>query len=175
MARGRFRGTFPQRSRRSVTWGVGPGGESSLLVAGSSNAILGSSVVATGTEVTVVRTRGAFSTYLVMAAAAIDGFFYAVGIGVVTAQAFGAGVASLPDPFDDTDWDGWLWHHFGSVFSPTGTIGSSVMEAERLEIDSKGMRKLDANEVLFATISTTEVGTATMRVQLDSRMLFKLA
>ena len=84
--------------------------------------------------------------HLLTAAAAGDGFFGAVGIGIVTNQAFVAGVTSMPEPFDEVNWDGWMWHFFFDIRSVTATIGDGVNAAsvsQLLTIDSKAMRKLE--------------------------------
>jgi len=41
-------------------------------------------------------------------------------------------------------------------------------------VDTKAMRKIGLNEIVFAAIDTTLVGTASMRVFFNSRMLAKL-
>ena len=102
-------------------------------------------------------------------AAAGDGFNVALGIGVCTAPAFAIGVTAVPNPFDEIDWDGWLWHWMGTLFSPTGTIGE---DSKRLiEIDSKAMRKFDDQDVVYALAQVGEVGTSVMDISLMTRML----
>ena len=44
------------------------------------------------------------------------------------------------------------------------------------EIDSKAMRRLTADQALYAAIEVgTETGAATIQVRLNSRILFKIA
>lgn len=137
----------------------------------STTAIFGSGLVATE-PVTVVRTRGYFEIQLIATAAALDGFNWAAGVGIVSADAFAVGVTAVPNPFDDIDWGGWLWHQQGAMHNNIATIGrENVMF---FDYDSKAMRKLGVNEVLFVSMQVGEIGTATMNVRTGSRCLFKL-
>ena len=81
------------------------------------------------------------------------GFTWTLGIGVTSLDAFTAGSGSLPAPFSDMDWPGWLYHNMGAMKATVGAISiTNRTEPYRLEIDSKAMRKLRLNEVLFAAI-----------------------
>ena len=42
-------------------------------------------------------------------------------------------------------------------------------------IDSKAMRKFDADMTIYAVAEATEIGTAVLNMFLDTRMLFKNA
>ena len=88
------------------------------------------------------------------------------------------GAAAVPSPIADIAWDGWLWHHLTTPvlgFSTTET-GQSPMEAERIVIDSKAMRKIKDTDVLMGIFEIgTETGTATMRVAALTRVLDKIA
>ena len=112
------------------------------------------------------------------ATGAQDGFFFALGIGIATVQAFtDVGITALPLPLDDIGWDGWLFHQMGTL--RTGEkIGSSLdtgpTDVLQWEIDSKAMRKVSVNEVVYAVLQSVESGTATANVQMMTRALFKL-
>ena len=43
----------------------------------------------------------------------------------------------------------------------------------RVMIDSKAMRKLDANQVMYAAIEVIEIGAAVISVFLDTRILLQ--
>jgi hypothetical protein len=59
-------------------------------------------------------------------------------------------------------------------FSTTET-GQSTMEAVRVPIDSKAMRKVHESDVLVGVIEMgTEVGAATVRYAAETRILDKL-
>ena len=82
----------------------------------STSVILGAAISATGNQkFTIVRTYGLLSLMLRSATAIGDGFTGAFGIGKATAAAFTAGIASLPTPLMEVDWDGWLVHQFFDV------------------------------------------------------------
>ena len=54
---------------------------------------------------------------------ALDGYDGAVGLCIVSENAFNAGIASIPTPITDIQWDGWLWYQSFSLRTPTaGTV-----------------------------------------------------
>jgi len=172
--RGSFRRS--QGSSLSRDWEDGVGGTARTQISASGAAFLGSGVAPTSLKLTLMRTRGFFDCFLNGAPTADgDGFHGAVGIGLVTRAAFDAGIASVPTPVTEMSWDGWLWHqvlsvHVGDIsLAPTGT------SFQRLDVDSKAMRKFDTDQILFAAIEVTEIGGATLDVFLDTRMLFQSA
>ena len=160
-----------QSQRRRTEWFAGPGQVAASSFAASTSIIHGGTVITSFGEETLVRTRGIFCAYLKTATAVGDGFFGAVGIGKATASATAAGVASVPTPLTEVGWDGWLYHRFFSVHSGLAADGSGH---ERFEVDSKAMRKLQEAEAFYIAIEVLEIGTATMDVFCDTRMLVKL-
>ena len=171
-------------TKRLTDWALGPGGEANTTAITSTTTIVGAGVTPVGGKFTIIRTRGEFTAALSTAAAGANGFACALGIAVVTLTAFGIGSTAVPSPLDEADWDGWLYHRFFSLLT-TGVIDGGAMAdtdatnpttvAARIEIDSKAMRKIDETEIVTAILGTTEIGTATMNLMLDSRMLVKLA
>ena len=153
-------------------WGTGPGQTAPTSLSASATGVLGSAITPVAQELTVLRTRGIFDIHLLSAAAAGDGFFGAVAIGKATLTAFTAGTGSLPMPINEAEWDGWLWHSFFSVHTGLAGLNGAPSESQRIEIDSKGMRKFDTAEVLYAAIQVVEVGTAVAAAYLDTRQLF---
>ncbi len=131
-----------------------------------------------GEQQTIVRLRG-FAHFIVTAATnAGDGYIGAAGIALVNTDAFNAGVASIPGPQSDANWDSWMWHTFFDVRSITATIADGVNAAavsQRVEVDSKSMRKWDAAETLVLIVEGTENGTAVLQYAIDTRMLLKAA
>ena len=108
-----------------------------------------------------------------------DGFDE-VGLGMcyVSENAFGAGVASVPSPLTDMGWDGWMWHQILSQFRGFSTTetGRGPMEAVRMSIESKAMRKVKASDILIGVVEVgTEVGAASLGFQARTRVLDKLA
>ncbi len=179
----RLRSGFRQArsQRRKTTWTLGPGGDDIatldvVAVSSSTQFVMGSGIIPTIPELTLVRTRGMLELVLTAATAAGDGFNWACGLCVVSDDAFTvAGINAIPKPFDDADWGGWLWHRFGMLHSPEAFGGTETASANQLiEIDSKAMRKIGANEVMAAIFQSGEEGTAVMDVRIVTRALFKL-
>ncbi len=177
----RHQGRYPSRggsSRRLTEWLGGPQTTSVQAVTASGNTI-----VDTGTEflqkLTLVRIRGEIALWIVSATAAFDGFTsLSLGIGIASQDAFAAGAASLPSPNGDPDWGGWIWYHrMGALVSPTTTeVATGPMDAVRVPIDTKAMRKVGPNDTIFGAVATvTEIGTVTVNFVMNTRMLIKLS
>jgi len=169
--------TYPARQKLRKFWELGPGGDDIasldvVQVTTSTTVLLGAGVTPTGQNLTIIRTHGFLEFQLQAADAATTGFSMAAGIGIVSADAFAAGVGSVPDPFDDIGWPGWLWHQMGALHSPI-TIASQVSPSDNQvwTIDSKAMRKLGLNEVAFLSCQVGESAAATMTVRGATRML----
>jgi len=166
----------PSLPRRKTAWDVGPGGGGIITLTGTVATILGTGSQLTTDGITLVRTRGHMNMWLDLVAAKTDGFVGAFGIGVVTSQAFAIGVTAMPTPFTDMDWDGWLFHQFVSIrgLDPATDLNPDGPRFQRFEVDSKAMRKLKEDDTIFAMIDVVESGTATARLDFNSRVLFKL-
>ena len=136
-----FRGA---RSGRLTSW-IGPPDQAYVNVASAASVIISSA----GFEepVTVMRTRGRVSI-LPQTEAADAIIIGAVGMAIVSTEAFAAGVASIPSPFRDADWGGWfVWRTFAFRFTFADATGF-IEEGAGFEVDSKAMRKVTANETL---------------------------
>ena len=161
--------------RRRTGWDEGPGSQSPAAITTTGQSFLGLVAVSLQDGLTVARIRGLLSFVQTVTTAAGDGFVGAVGIGITTNDATAIGATAVPGPITEMDWDGWLWHQFfdtrENVASGAAVDGISSLQ---YAIDSKAMRKLDENMAIFAMIERTEVGTASMSVLLDSRMLLFL-
>ena len=99
--------------------------------------------------------------------------FGAVGIGKISAPAFAAGITAVPTPITESRWNGWLWHSFFSVHDQDISLAPGPGFHQRIMIDSKAMRKFDSEEVLFAVAEVTEIGSLTIAMYLDTRMLIQ--
>jgi len=74
----------------------------------------------------------------------------AFGIGIVSTEAFEAGVGSMPEPFTDADWGGWMvWRSFSYRFDFSSATGVQFPNWS-FEVDSKAMRKVGPNDHLVA-------------------------
>ena len=179
----RSRGFHPRSrtsNRRRTSWGVGPGGQTSQTVSATTSIIVGSGVTPGATApLTIVRLRGLLHIMQTAATNLGDGFVGAFGCGVASENAFTAGIASLPTPLTDSEWEGWLYHEHFSVRSANiraavdNIIGDANMTVKS-PVDSKAMRILSDEMIFYAALETVIIGAATIRVTFDSRALYKL-
>ena len=179
----RFPRTTSQRRKNAWVAGVGSNqAGQSVSATGKAGVSLGAGINVDG--LTLVRTRGEFQMYLESASSAGAGFIGAVGLAVVTDQAFNVGITAIPGPVTESNFDGWLYHRFFSVIAGGIIDGGAAADhdqvnamsaAVRVEIDSKAMRKVKEGETIVGIMEFTEIGTAVARFFMDSRMLFKLA
>ena len=143
--------------------------------AASQSVFLGSGTIPTLDGLTLVRTRGLLDIFLDGAPSSDgDGYFGAMGIGIVSDAAFAAGITAVPTPITESFWDGWLYHTFLSIHAMDITFGNQAAAHQRVEVDSKAMRKIAVGETLMAVLEVVEIGTATFNVFWDSRSLVKL-
>ena len=175
----RQRGFQPRGPRRKTAWSVGPHADGLTLSAEDTPVLWTSGVALTSEpEATIVRIRGFASIGVTSISAAHSGVVGAVGLGVTTAKAFAIGTTACPGPVTEVDWEGWMWHHFFVANAVTGTIADGVNAVslyQRFEIDSKAMRFLNDDMILFGSVELeTESGTAVSRFDADCRILLKL-
>ena len=81
-----------------------------------------------------------------------------VGLGMIVVSEASASVGgtSLPGPINDSD-SPWLWHQYVPLAAgQNALLGQDIGSFARVEVDSKGMRKLGINErlVLVGELST---------------------
>ncbi len=144
MAVQRHRSRGFQKSARLTTW-IGPADQGFVNVAAGANAIISS--VSFEDPLTVMRVRGMVSVIPQVFNADLT-IVGAYGLAVVSTEAFVAGAASIPGPWDDPDWGGWfVWRSFGFRLE-FGTAVSLNFIPWQFEIDSKAMRKISPNETM---------------------------
>ena len=170
---------FPQASRkRKTAWGVGPQEVDRTLT--SSTSVLWSAGIVLSSaapEATIVRIRGIMTATLEVVGAIGDGFFGAIGMGLVTSAAFAAGVGSVPTPITEEDWDGWMFHSYFDVRAVTATIADGVNAVgvvARIPIDTKAMRIFREEMTLVGVTEVVESGAANVEMQGQTRVLLKL-
>ena len=166
------RSGFRPQSRRITDWGLGPG-STSVGFSGTGKKLwtLGTTPAA---NLTLIRTRGQFHVTLLTASQAGGGFTGAVGIYMMTEDAFLIGVTAALDPSVDSNSDMWLWHSFWSLKTTTATIGDGVNAVgvtQRILIDSKAMRKdFDPERVMVGVVGVDEeAGTSTAEFVAETR------
>ncbi len=172
----RGRGLLPASgsNRRQTGWSVGPGSSVPVGVSASGSLILGSGVGANIQGLTLIRVRGHVELVLRLAGAS-EGFTGAIGICLVTDDAFAIGITAMPTPVTDMEDDIWLYHRFFSVHAGAVTATAALARiSESWEVDSKAMRKTPQGTTLAAVFEATEVGTSIIDVTFQSRLLDKL-
>jgi len=174
----RQRGFQPRSQRRKTAWGFGPD-STGQTISTSGKVFLSSFVSLVGQqEATIVRIRGYLELLLITSDAAEGGFQGGFGIALTTAEAVAAGVAAVPGPVTDAEWDGWIVHRFFSIHTVTATIADGVNARGvrfGVDIDSKAMRKMNDGQSLFAVLESTEDVNASLRMHFDSRVLVMLS
>ena len=167
MARQRnFHRGFKQ-SARLTEW-TGPALQSYVNVATTGATIVSS--VAFEEPATVIRTRGRVSVAPQTFGADLE-ITGAIGMGIVTQEAFAAGVAAVPEPWTDADWGGWfVWRSFGYKFELVDATGTLQVDWG-FEVDSKAMRKVSSNEVLVV-VAESQLGA--FKIFDGTRHLIKL-
>ena len=156
-------------TRRQTAWELSPFLTSTSLTAEGQTVSTGVSILADG--LTLIRIRGILALTCTSVSAVTSHMVGSIGFAVATENAFGVGVSALPNPSDDPEWDGWIYHHYFDV----GYIAAQGSGAVRLEIDSKSMRKIPESNVLYATIDIQdEIGTVAVTAALETRSLYKL-
>ena len=176
MSRGFRQGRSYPIPRRRKGWEVGPGQlavQTQLTASGIDLLTSGATVLFDG--LTLLRLRGTYSAYL-SAGGALGGFSGAFGVGIIDLQAFTVGSTAVPSPITEQDWDGWLFWEAFDLKMPTSTLDtSSPTGILKMPVDTKAMRKLKQDDVIFASVEVAEVGTAIYNHHFDSRMLIALA
>ena len=169
--------TRGRSTRRGVGWEEGPGGHAVTQLTNTGSTILNAGAQALVDDITLMRTRGNAHVFLNGAATGAGaGYHGALGIGIVTAEAFAIGMTAMPVPITNLDWDGWLFHTFFDVHvnssMPADPITSPAASV-RLDVDSKAMRKLTSGDTIYAAVQVEESGTAVVDIYFESRMLIK--
>ena len=117
--------------------------------------------LAFGNSATILRIRGAVQASFDSTNTAGDDITLTWALGMVSTDAFAAGLGSMPDPAGEPEYP-WLW--WGTMFlhseltvAPPGGWGTL---AQRLEVDSKAMRKVKPGQSLVWLMQATgQAGT----------------
>jgi len=164
---------FPARATRLTAWAIGP--EGATAHSASNAQLMPTGVIPNIEALTIIRIRGTFLFFLTSVSSVSDGFLGAVGIGIVTDEAFTAGIGSMPTPLSDDEDELWMWHSFfHAIAVSTTNIDRQMTTQIRLPIDSKAMRKFEPGNTLFAAVEVTETGTAVGQAHLLTWTLIKL-
>ncbi len=170
-SRRRFRGA--SSAKRQVTW-VAPADQGYLAVASNTKVLLSTfDPAAFGLiKPTIVRVRGQINIRPEAFTADVD-ITGAYGVAVVSDQAVAAGIASIPGPFTDAEWDGWfVWQAFAMHLQITSPVESFMIVDGRETIDSKAMRKITDNETM---VTVVESQSGAFRISAPKRTLVMLS
>ncbi len=123
---------------------------------------------------TIVRVRGSVLVQATAAGAVDAESIVNWGIMLVNAPAFAAGIASLPTPRTDIGSDWLAWGSTGIHAHSTAVAGNELSAMERIEVDSKAMRKVGLNQVLVFTAEDSVItSTIVSSLVISLRVLFK--
>ena len=153
-------------SARLTEW-IGPAAQGFLAVAGTGATVIAS--IPFLQAATIIRTRGYCAIRPESEAADVE-ITGAVGFGIVSDEAFAAGIASMPEPFSDADWGGWfVWRSFAYDVRFSDATGVNMIDWG-FEVDSKAMRRVGSN--MTAVIIAESQGGA-YRINCPWRVLVK--
>ena len=110
---------------------------------------------------TLVRTRGAFVLEMLVSGGATNEVTGAVGMIVVSSDAFAAGIASLPGPLTDIENDWFVYEPFALGTEATNPPADSRVSHVQRQFDSRGMRKLKFGDVLVMVIEVVQSDATT--------------
>ena len=155
MARGVRRAPIsPSRNRRPTNWG-GLVATSAPSLAGATKALVASFTPDFVSGETLRRMRGT----LFVQGAGVGLYHGAIGAYVANNVAVAAGVASLLDPVTNVADDAWVWYR--SFSGDSGAAGAAGADgAMLLEIDSKGMRRIETGYALVFVIANSHASLA---------------
>ena len=171
------RSRFPRSVKRATTWVQAAVMAETSIGAASTKVLLqrltAASIAIIGAPTTVVRTRGLVSVRTDQISA-VEDQIGALGICVVSDQAAAAGIASIPGPMSNPEWDGWFTYAmFANSFEVGSGVGFDPKFANVLRIDSRAMRKVSTNESI---VGVYEAGANSLgsEVLVNQRLLLKL-
>ena len=168
---------FSRGPRRQRSWEEGPGGTTTLALTAAVPLFVGAAAVATEDGLTLARLRGRVRVFMDTWAAGNNGLTGAFGIGIVREEAVVAGIASVPTPIADSDWDGWIYwtpYSVRSIDAAAASVGGGFPFGVDYEVDTRAMRKLRLGDTIYASVESVISGTPVARMQFDSRVLVLL-
>ncbi len=164
---------FPARRSSSKIWAGFSNATSFQTLPAATSQILGSFVVSAGDE-TIVRFRGLLSIISDQVAASEE-VHGAIGVAIVSEDAFNVGITAVPTPIADIQSDAWMvWQPFAHsiLFLQTDASGTVITEGGQTNvvIDSKAMRKIHTDERAVVVIENQAAAFGCL-VHLDIRGL----
>ncbi len=171
----RQRGRFSSGPKRSMFW---EGALVDLSNATGVNTVATVIAEANFEEVpnpTIVRIRGYVNLRATVVGAGDARTQIRMGIIVVTAKAFAAGVASIPVPGTDIGSD-WMWWDTRTLVTESATPSedTGIGLNRSVEVDNKAMRKVGLNQLLVFVVENTGLNSSiTVQTTASLRVLIK--
>ena len=117
---------------------------------------------------TLLRFRGYVSAFMGESGATVaDRMIMTFGLMIMSTDAFTAGPASLPDPATEPEFPWIWWNELGLHTEVASGAEAWGVQALRIELDSKAMRKIKPGETVALIVqSTNQVGAPVVEVDI---------
>ena len=142
------------------SWNAIPLGQLSISTDGTSGAGGLEALV----PLTVLRCRGDVQAQFDATVQVGDQGILTFALAIVSADAFALGASAFPDPASEPEFP-WLW--WGQIFLESISVAASAVNntgwgpgAQRLELDTKAMRKMKLCETLAFVVQRTALAGA---------------
>ena len=177
---GRGRGSLPAPKRQIANDGL-QGPNFAILTfgaVGTASALGSFGFLVTESAGTLVRTRGRIMVRVEASGTVNNQFTGAVGMLVVSAEAFAAGLAAISTPLDDIERAWYVYEPFAVMGRITGSSsGNDLVSVVEFAFDSRGQRKLKQGDMLVTVVECTQRSAVTgsvLSVAYQWRSQFKL-
>ena len=133
---------------------------SSTVQVGTSATTLGAGLLNFDAPGTILRCRGYFQASMDATKQVGDDMTMSLGLGIVSSDAAAAGAGSMPDPSGEPEYPWIWWGQLKLRAYLTGGAESWGTTAQRIEIDSKAMRRFKPSQSLVLIVqSSTSTGS----------------
>ena len=122
---------------------------------------LSAGLTLTEAAATLVRTRGALVLEMLTSGGVTNEVTGAVGMIVVSSDAFAVGISALPGPLTDISNDWFVYEPFALATESANPPADSRVSHVMRQFDSRGMRKLKAGETLAMVIEAVQSDATT--------------
>ncbi len=151
------RGRRPGRVIDFKQWTAAPG----LISTISTATTFSSGALSFTSPATILRVRGYVQAMFDATKAAGDRLILTWGLGIVSTDAFTAGAGSLPDPASEPEYPWMWWGEMRLESQLAGPDGDAWGTAnQRLEVDTKGMRRVKPGQTMVMVGQSTNVAGA---------------
>ncbi len=122
------------------------------------------------TEQVVRRTRGQVIAEMATFSASTETATCAFGIGILPRTPTPT-AATIPGPLTEASWDGWFVHGMIVLSAPVLFTLTGSQSYQRTEIDSKGMRRVNQDDIIFVAFENASFSDVTVAYHLAFRQL----